>query len=154
MANHLIATHPDTVQRHKDFIRCLEDTGIKVVLGRFKEKRLYCEFCKRTLIRHEEKETDVSIALKMFELFLNDQCDILVIVSGDTDLTPAIKSCKKYFPKKDICFCFPYKRKMKELANISTISSFSIRKDGYISHQFSDPYHLANGDIVNKPQKW
>jgi hypothetical protein len=30
------------------------------------------------LIRHEEKETDVSKALKIFELLSNNKCDIMV----------------------------------------------------------------------------
>jgi len=135
-------------------ILCLEDTGINVILGRFKEKRIICRYCGKTLIRHEEKETDVSIALKIVELFTNDRCDILVIISGDTDLSPAIKCCKKYFPKKDICFGFPYRRKMKELASIATINSFSISSNGYTANQFKDPYILSNGQSISKPTHW
>lgn len=154
IATHLSQNQPDTIQRHKEYMHCLENTGIKIILGRFKEKRIFCSNCRSTLIRHEEKETDVSIAIRLFELFHNDLCDIAVIVSGDTDLAPAVRSCYLNFPKKDICFCFPYRRKMKELAKISTLQSFSISSKSYLKNQFSNPYKLINGTQMIKPITW
>lgn len=154
LATHLSEIQPDTIQRHKDYIKCLENTSIKVILGRFKEKRIWCSNCQNVILRHEEKETDVSIAIKLFELFHNDECEIVVILSGDTDLAPAVKSCKRNFPQKEICFCFPYRRKMKELARISTIPSFSIHSKSYLKNQFTDPYQLADGKFFIKPLTW
>ena len=152
--NHIKQTRPDTISRHKDFIACNEDMGINVQLGRFKEKRVYCSKCKQYIIKHEEKETDVAIGIKIFELFYTNSCDIQVIVSGDTDLAPAVRTSLNLFPTKQICFAFPFNRKMKELSKLSTLPSFSISGINYQNHILPDPYILKNGQEINKPTAW
>ncbi|MCX6250127.1 MAG: hypothetical protein NTX61_05175 [Bacteroidetes bacterium] len=67
--DYLSLNNPDKTQRHKIYIRCLKDTGINIILGRFKEKDVYCTSCKQYIKKHEEKETDVSIAVKILEAF-------------------------------------------------------------------------------------
>lgn len=57
------------------------------------------------------------------------------------------------FPAKTICFAFPYKRKSKELAAITT-KSFLIKKERYTAHQFSDPYDGVSGRSIVKPASW
>lgn len=60
---------PDIVRRHKKFVRCLQDSGVHVEINRFKYKGIVCPHCKKAIDKYEEKETDVSIALKLQELF-------------------------------------------------------------------------------------
>lgn len=141
------------IQRHKNYIVCLESTGIHIELGRFKNKDVFCHRCKSMILKHEEKETDVAIAVKLFEIFLTDACESAVIVSGDTDLSPAIKTCKTIFKDKKIIFAFPFARKNKELATLAP-DSFSISKKQYIKHQLPDPVILKDGQKINKPPSW
>ncbi|MGR3316923.1 MAG: hypothetical protein ACUZ8O_00365 [Candidatus Anammoxibacter sp.] len=54
---------PLKIKRHEDYIKCLKFTGIHVNLGRFKQKEVKCNKCNARLIKHEEKETDVAIAV-------------------------------------------------------------------------------------------
>ena len=143
----------DKIQRHKKYIACLESTGVHIELGRFKNKDVYCHRCKSMILKHEEKETDVAIAVKLLEVFLTDSCDTAVIVSGDTDLSPAVKTCKTIFADKAVIFAFPFARKNKELAK-SAPGSFSISKKQYIKHQLPDPVILKDGQKIYKPDTW
>lgn len=162
LATHLEAIDPGKVQRHREFIECLEDTGVVVQLGKFKRKRDFscpscgnrnCGHCGGRLKRHEEKETDVAIATKMLELFFTNACDTLVIVTGDTDLAPAVQTAQRLFPAKDIRFALPYERHNKLLRQIAP-ASFRIGKDGYTKHQFPDPFVLKSGRQIHKPSSW
>jgi len=153
LAAHLEATNPDVTKRHRNFIRCLESTGIVVELARFKAKEILCPFCRQQIIRHEEKETDVAISVKLMELLFYDQCDTAVLMTGDTDLAPAVRTAKRLFPKKRVCFAFPYKRKNKELAQIADVH-FHIKKERYLAHQFPDPFILSDGQQIQKPMTW
>lgn len=160
LAHHLSSVNPGVVQRHESFLRCLRSTGIHVELARFKKKDISFrtnselgDVCKGTLKRHEEKETDVAIAAKLFELLIGDQCDTAVLVTGDTDLAPACKTASRLFPDKTIGFAFPYKRKNKELAKLTSLS-FNIDKRSYAAHQFPDPFELPGGTGIDKPQSW
>lgn len=143
---------PDVIKRHKDYIKCLRETGISVQLSRFKEKTI-TDSQGRKSIRHEEKETDVAIASQLFEVLHTGICDCVVIVTGDTDLAPAVRTAKRLFPNKHIVFAFPYNRKSEELAKLAP-GSFKIRKGNYIKHQFQNPFKLSDGTKISKPSSW
>jgi uncharacterized LabA/DUF88 family protein len=153
LAQHLEFKKPNVTQRHKDLIKCLTAKGVIVELNRFKKKSMKCPSCGHKYDRYEEKETDVSVALKLLELFITNSCDTVVLVTGDTDLAPAVKTAKRLFSSKRVIFAFPYKRKNSELAQLAP-SSFEIKKERYTKHQFSDPYILPDGSKINKPSKW
>lgn len=143
----------DKIDRHSLYIRCLRASGVNVQLGRFKRKTVHCNLCNRDFIAHEEKETDVAIAIKLFEVCHLDQCDTAILMTGDTDLSPAVVTCKRLFPSKPIFFAFPYKRANAELAKIAP-ESFSIKLQSCQRCQFSDPYVFPDGTQVRKPSKW
>jgi uncharacterized LabA/DUF88 family protein len=153
LAKHLEAKNSDVTKRHRDFIRCLEATGIIVELNRFKKKSMRCPSCKHKYDKYEEKETDVAIALKLLELFITNSCDTVVLVTGDTDLAPAVKTAKRLFTQKRVIFAFPYKRKNKELKKLAE-DSFEIKKTQYSNHQLPNPYVFSDGSKVQKPQNW
>jgi uncharacterized LabA/DUF88 family protein len=140
-AYHIETYDPDVVNRHKKFIKCLEDTGVSVEISRFKQKEINCNAergCRKKFFKYEEKETDVAIAVKLLKIFFNDECDTVVIVTGDTDIAPAVTTSKRLFPTKNIIFAFPYKRKNKELSQLAP-GSFKIKSEQYVKNQFSDP---------------
>lgn len=145
--------NPDKIKRHKNYMSCLESTGVKVELGRFKEKIVFCDKCRSHILKHEEKETDVAIGVKAMEIFSQDHCDTAVVVTGDTDLSPAFRKCKEIFPNKRFIFAFPYKRKNKELASLAP-KSFSINPKQYIKNQFTNPVILSSGHKIYKPKYW
>jgi uncharacterized LabA/DUF88 family protein len=153
LAYHRIDKDSNVVKRHESYLTCLEETGVNIVLGRFKEKWVHCKNCRTSFIKHEEKETDVNIAVKLLELLFTDVCDIAVLITGDTDLYPAVKRCKELFPKKHLLFAFPYARKTKELWRLAQ-DSFSISGKQYLKHQFPNPFILKNGKEIFKPKDW
>ncbi len=150
---HRLLKDPDIIKRQKKYLRCLEDTGIQIIYGRFKSKRSFCPKCKKGTKKPEEKETDVAISIKLFELLHNNKGDIFLIITGDTDISPAIKTCQSLFPLKTIIFAFPYNRKNNELAKLAP-GSFTIGSKQYSSHLFNDPNTLSNGIEISKPDTW
>jgi hypothetical protein len=148
------AKSPGTVNRHRDYIRCLEDTGVVVSLGRFKEKPASCRRCGDQWMRPEEKETDVAIATTLLELLCADRFEVAMMVSGDTDLAPALRAANRLKPAKKVGFIFPYRRRNAELSALSPGLNFKLKRDRYIAHQFSDPYITAAGVKIAKPVAW
>lgn len=153
LATHRIARDPDVIVRHEKFISCLKNERIRIDLSRFKSKDIKCPKCGHNYLKYEEKETDVKLALKLLELFIEDSCDLVVFVSGDTDLAPAFRTAKQLFPHKEVCFAFPYNRHNRQLEELAP-KSFKIKKEQYVRHQFSDPFSLVDGSKISKPSKW
>lgn len=146
-------SYPETILRHKRYIKVLDSLGIKIVYGRFKSKNIKCKKCNKYFIKHEEKETDVAIVTKLFELVHNNSSDIYVIVSGDTDLSPAIKTIKELHPALKIYSIFPCRRKNDELKKIVD-GSFYIKSKKYQKHQLPDPVILGDGKKIYKLNVW
>ncbi len=152
-AHHLTPQNPNVVSRHQAYVAALESTGVKAHVARFKRKDVYCPNCKTRSRRHEEKETDVAIALKGIELLQADACDTLVFVSGDTDLAPAIRTAQRLFPVKQVAVAFPHARFNAELQQLADFS-FRMRGKQYGSHQLPDPVMAKNGRAIAKPNSW
>ena len=95
----------------------------------------------------------MAIAAKLFELLAINQCDTVMLVTGDTDLAPACRTAQRLFPGKTIGFAFPYRRKNKELAKL-TPATFNMDSRHYVTHQFPDPVVLPSGERVSKPSSW
>jgi uncharacterized LabA/DUF88 family protein len=153
IASHLDSHRPGVTARHRLYIECLQAVGVVPVLGRFKFKTVHCHTSKQENPHYEEKETDVAISVKLLEVFYRDEADTVVLVTGDTDLAPAVRTASRLFAAKQICFAFPYRRKNKELARLVP-RSFYIRKDRYLAHQLPDPMRLPSGRMISKPAEW
>ena len=151
LAYHL--NDPGVIARHETYIKCLKATGVKEILGRFKPKEITCPYCRKQIIRYEEKETDVAIGVKLIEILSNNECDAAILMTGDTDLVSAVKSAKRLSSNKTVLFAFPYNRKNAELVQIAP-SSFKIHKNSYVRYQFPDPFILPDGTQINKPEGW
>ena len=151
LAHHL--GKPDVVSRHEDYIRCLEDTGVVAERGKFKARNIVCKVCGQSFTRNEEKGTDVAVAARLLDLFCQDLCDCVVLVTGDTDLVPAFRTARRLFPDKKLVFAFPYARRNVELANIAP-GSFRISYQNYVKYQLPSPYRLADGTVIGKPSSW
>ena len=140
------------INRHETYIRALKTTKVNIELGIFKEKGSKCYLCHKPLKHFEEKETDVAIAAKMFELFHNEEVDHITLVTGDTDLRPAIKTCKVLY-NKEISVLFPYKRSNAAYKN-HVANAIKIKGDRYEKHQFVRSITASSGKIINKPKSW
>lgn len=91
----------------KAYIRALELTGVKTVLGHFKKKDRNCPSCSHKWVGHEEKESDVNIALFLLDLAYQNSFDRALVISNDSDLVPAIKMVRKRFPDKRVTTVAP-----------------------------------------------
>lgn len=153
LAKHIDARRPGTTLRHRNYVQCLQSTGVIAELGRFKYKTVRCPSCQTNNPHYEEKETDVAISVRMLELFFTDKADTVVLLSGDTDLAPAVRTAKNLFPAKEICFAFPYKRKNSELAKMVE-NHFKIRSKQLLKYQLLDTVVLPTGRKIDKPRQW
>ena len=98
---------PSAYARHIQLVEALKASGSTPVMGHFKEKNRECKSCGATWISHEEKETDVNIALWLLNEAYKDRFDEAFIVSRDSDLTPAVRMLLAEFPKKTVKIISP-----------------------------------------------
>ena len=87
---HLIGSDArERQQKYFDALRTLPK--VTIVLGTFQVREVTCKAngCKYSF--QEEKKTDVNIAVHMMSDAIEGKCDRICIVSGDSDIQPAVE---------------------------------------------------------------
>jgi len=142
---------------------------INVVLGRFKPKSVKCQVAacehkgSRIFRMPEEKQTDVLIAVTMIRDAYENACEGFVLVSGDTDLVPAVKAVKSiskeskaivYVPAREIYPDSPSPRgfavELRTAADKARILPNQLIKRAQFPNTISDGF----GGIIHKPPSW
>lgn len=98
---------PARYARHRDYVAALKAAGATPFMAQFKEKRRRCFECGTSWIGHEEKETDVQIAVHMVADALADDVDRIIVISADTDLAPAIRMIANRRPACEVFVATP-----------------------------------------------
>lgn len=86
--------------KQQAYLNALEasDPALALILGHFQDEKEtcrvpgpHCASAMRDYYRSREKQTDVGIAVEMVHDAHTDLFDLAVLVSGDSDLVPAVK---------------------------------------------------------------
>ncbi len=100
----------DASQRQSAFLnanRILNPAKFEVVRGKYMPKVIKCPNCHYSIMKPEEKKTDVNISIRMIGDCMQDKTDRLVLISGDSDLIPPIEFIAQNYPAKRIRVFFP-----------------------------------------------
>ncbi len=113
----------DAAKRQATYLRAVATLPlVEVIEGRFKLKEVCCvnprcsKVGDRLFKSPEEKRTDVNIALHMLDDAYRNLVDTLILVSGDSDLVPAIDWVKARFPTKQVLVYVPARSKIRGAA--------------------------------------
>lgn len=147
-----------------NYLKALETLPlVTIVLGKFKAKQVRCrvEACKyqgdRTFNVPEEKRTDVNIAVRMLQDAYEENCDRFVIVSGDSDLVPAVNQVKSVCPNKKVIVYVPARNlvrgaavELRSAADKDRSLPLNILKFAQFPSQIPD----GAGSFIERPSTW
>jgi uncharacterized LabA/DUF88 family protein len=149
---------PNAYARHRALVAALRARGVEAVLGLFKEKDRNCRTCGSHWTDHEEKETDVNIALHLLRDAQQDRYDRALLVSGDSDLAPAVRMVRHLFPHKDVRIIAPYGRGYSmDLVNAAGGVSHARRMKQIHVERTLLPDRVVSADgilVATRPQKY
>jgi len=90
---------------------------LKIFYGHYQSNPWACHSCSATIDVFKEKMTDVNIAVELLTDAFQDNFDVALIISADSDLKGPIQKTKELFPEKRIVVAFPPGRSSVELKN-------------------------------------
>lgn len=143
----------EKLARHQVYVRALQTVNIKVILGEFRCVDRTCRICHKPYKTFEEKRTDVNIAITLFQTAIKDTWDKAIIVSGDSDLIPAIEAVKKTFPAKEINIVIPIGRRAEELKQVVD-AHMKLKKKHLETCQFDDIVTIDSTHQLKRPNSW
>lgn len=106
--------------RYMQYRSAIQYLGVELIESTFKKTRKHCAPMKRYCKRHEEKKTDVAIALDAY-------CDALsgveriILVTADSDQVPTVERICADAPHSHVRVAFPPQRKgeARELGGVA-----------------------------------
>jgi uncharacterized LabA/DUF88 family protein len=149
----LATWNPDKVNRHQQYLYVLRRRGVEVVLGKFKRKNRFCLLCRKEYRTYEEKLTDVNIAVQMFKGAMLDEYDRAILISGDTDIIPAIRTIHEVFPGKEIGVVIPMDAMSEDLRRECDFH-FQMKEDHLARSQLPDEIPDAIHGTIRRPPSW
>lgn len=98
---------PAPFARHRTYVAALQARGVTTIMGKFKEKPRSCRACGAKWMGHEEKETDVHIAVRLVADALLNDFERAIVISADSDLAPALRVIRQHQPGKELLVVAP-----------------------------------------------
>ena len=126
---------------------------LTVTEGRFLEKPVQCPACGDVRMTYEEKETDVNIAVSLVEDAAGDRYDTALLITGDSDLCPAIRSVRRLRPTKRVLVAFPPLRSTNQLRQTAH-GTFSISGSRLRGRLLPDVVTTDTGVKLIRPERW
>lgn len=149
---------------------------VSIVKGKYKSKTLTCrvQHCAysgdREFKGREEKQTDVNIAVSLVDDAFRGRTEQMIVISGDSDLLPAMRMVKQYNPSIKVMAYIPdrvawTKQSRKSGTGKSKRPYASDLRDAaddvrllpiiQLSHaQFAPTLQASDGSILSKPADW
>jgi len=146
---------PDALRRQSDYLDALSSHSplVRIVDGRFQEKDRRCRPCGHRWTVFEEKETDVNIAISLVEDAVGDCYDTAILVSGDSDLIPAIRATKRIAPRKRVVVAFPPNRHSAEMKRVAD-GFLHVGIDKVRNAQLPEQVLGGTGVTLSRPKYW
>ena len=112
---------PEAHARHRQYVNALRAFGVSVHLSEFRDRPQECFQCGNRWTAHEEKQTDVRMAVDIVADCLEGMFDVAVIVTADSDVLPAVARVRSTSGKR--------------LLMVSPPGRFNRARDLQFSHQ-------------------
>lgn len=152
-----ISAHPRDPDKHRrqgTWLEAVESRPLtSVYYGHYLPKPQQCKKCGATWMAHEEKMTDVNIAVELLRDAYDDAFDTALVVSADSDLAPPVEAVVTRFPAKRVIVVAPPERTSKKLESVAS-ASFRLGRKTLHDSQLPDEYTKPNGFTLRRPPTW
>ena len=139
---------------------------LAAIEGLFKTRKVKCEHVSCDLVAagvrkfktHEEKRTDVNIAVHMLDDVYQEAAEHLVLVSGDSDLVPPVRLIRHRFPLVKITVVVPARDPNRATGAVElrgeAHAAFVMPQHMLSRAQFPDRFISPAGLLIEKPAAW
>lgn len=158
--------HHKSARQDKYFDAIRNYGGVELIEGYYRERKEYlqaatdvCLSCEKVPrpgfvrgYRATEMLTDVNIATALLQDAYEDKADAFVIVSGDSDLSPAARIVR-YATKKQVIVLNPQRSISNELRRYSTLYR-NLEPESANDCLMPRSFSVGDGRVIHCPEAW
>ena len=147
-------TDPDQHRRQQTYLEALSTLPLTTCFfGQYLSSQITCHSCNTSWPKHEEKMTDVNIAMELLADAFQNAFDTAILISGDSDLVGPLEKVRELFPAKRLIVAFPPERVSKRLRQVAH-HHFVIGRANLAASQLADPTINSAGFHLARPSPW
>jgi hypothetical protein len=140
--------------RQNSYIEALETLhDVDIQYGNFMSDRWECEICHKWSPVHNEKQTDVNIAISLIGDAQDGNFKDAFLITADSDQVGTIRYVREHYPDLRIIAAFPPKRSSNELKSATPLT-YHLREKHFVACQFPDQIKSQKGFILTRPMSW
>ncbi|MGZ9676152.1 NYN domain-containing protein [Flavobacterium sp. GNP001] len=146
--------------RQNNLMNCnkaINGDKLKLHYGKYQDKTMKCradDGCAKEFMHWEEKQTDVSLAIKMVEDSHNSDCNKIILVSGDSDFLPPLKLIKNFYKEIELMVLFPPAKYTNSIASLGFPCISMDRYKQRWNKSILDNILEVNGKTYRVPVEW
>lgn len=142
------------IKRQTTYIEALETLdNFEIYYGKYQMNDRKCTKCGLVQSIPFEKMTDVNIATELLSDAFQDQFDLALLISADSDLSAPLQKVRRLFPNKKIVLAFPPARFSSDLAKVAN-AYITIGRGKITKSQIPDEVTKTDGYILKRPDSW
>ncbi|MFQ5894709.1 MAG: NYN domain-containing protein [Nitrospinota bacterium] len=145
---------PGPYRRHRQYVAALQSRDVTAVMSPFKVRPKRCQKCGHQWDEHEEKETDVQIAIYLMRNAFQRSFGKVLLISADSDLTPAVEMARSVAPEVPIHLLVPPGRWNQAHGLQVAASSASRIKRHHLSKNLLPEKVIASGRTIVRPHEY
>ena len=144
----------DKRKRHEGYIAAQAAEGTKVVLGHSIHEPASCRGCGREWRQPREKETDINVALSLFDAAKSGRIDLAFLVTADTDQAATLKFLQRTCPEVEtVVLTPPGRATSSHLKNVAGKASKLSETDIDLSI-LPSMVQPAEGRLITRPPQY
>jgi len=141
-------------RRQAAFLEALQTLDdFQIYYGHFLADTVRCRNCGHTHRAFHEKMTDVNISVELMSDAFQDQFDVALLVSADSDLVGPVKAVQRLFSHKRVVVAFPPGRSSKALKQAASAQIY-IGRSVLAKSVFPDQVVKPDDYILRRPVEW
>lgn len=126
---------------------------LRIHYGYYLAKDRRCAQCGAVWQTHEEKMTDVNMAVEMLGDAQDDAFDTAILISADSDLAGPVYAVRRRYPGKRVVAAFPPNRNSFRLREAAS-ASFTIGRGVVSDSLLPDRVARDDGYVLTRPASW
>lgn len=150
--------------RQKRYLKALATLPkVQVIMGKYQERTVTCRAapCPRKLVYTvaEEKKTDVNLAIQLIDDAIQRRAESMIIVSGDSDLEPAVEWVRRNHPAIKVGVYIPAleegrQRRRNDNYQRMQVNCRLLPLGEIARHVLPATVALQDGSTVERPTEW
>jgi uncharacterized LabA/DUF88 family protein len=118
----MLMWNAEKCRRHRTYIDALSVYGVTVIESKFIKSNRFCRQYDRYCDFHEEKQTDVALAVKVLGDAQRGSIERAILVTADSDQIPLVRELRESFPALSVEIAAPPGR-MREARELCSVAS-------------------------------